>query len=238
MLSADDRLLLVRVKVERANKHIADLEDACRPFIGPIFKTLSVQANPEGGKPRLKIGSMNIYTSDIPAIAGDAIHNLKSALDHLAFQLVSVGVESGIERRGRWEDIQFPIAYSSDAYESRKLRYVEGARREAIEAIDRLKPYKDGNPALWRLYKLDNTDKHSLIFPIGQDFIMDGISFKAHDPFFTALLAPEYEEKVNLSREPSVSDLPIGQGNALLPTLHQLAELVSNIVTLFRPFLE
>lgn len=201
---ADDRLRLIRVKIERANKHIENLEDACRPFVGPVFKTVTLKPHSHTGKPELYFGSMNIYSSDIPAIAGDAVHNLKSALVHLAFQLVSAGVASGIPRQGRLEDIQFPIAHSSDAYESRKLRYVEGARREAIEAIDRLKPYKDGNAALWLLYKLDNIDKHSFIFAVGEDFIMDGTFFKADDPFFTSLEASEQEQDANLSGKPSL----------------------------------
>jgi hypothetical protein len=237
-MTADDRLTLIRVKIERAYKHIEELEDACRPFVGPVFKTVSFQANPQTGKPDLHIGSMNIYTSDIPAIAGDAVHNLKSALDHLAFQLVDAGVESGIPRNGKWEDIQFPISHSPDAYKSRKLRYVEGARREAIEAIDRLKPYKDGNDALWLLYKLDNADKHSFIFAIGEDIIMDGVAFKGNNPFFTSLDASDDEQNMNLASTESLAQSAVPISNALLPALHQLAELVSNIVTSFRTFLE
>jgi hypothetical protein len=234
---ANDRLRLINVKIQRAYKHIEDLEDASRPFVGPVFKTVSLQSNPQTGKPGLHFGSMNIYTSDIPAIAGDAVHNLKSALDHLAFQLVCAGTDAGIPRAGRWEDIQFPIAYSADGYEGRKLRYIEGARREAIEVVDRLKPYKGGNDALWLLYKLDNADKHSFIFPVGEDFIMDGAAFKADDPFFTSLDASEQKQNVNLPRPPSPSDPPIGRGKALLPTLHHLAEIVDRIVAELEPFL-
>jgi hypothetical protein len=148
------------------------------------------------------------------------------------------GRSSGIPRNGKWEDIQFPISHSSDAYESRKLRYVEGARREAIEAIDRLKPYKDGNDALWLLYKLDNADKHSFIFAIGEDIIMDGVAFKGNNPFFTSLDASDDEQNMNLASTESLTQSAVPISNALLPALHQLAELVSNIVTSFRPFLE
>ena len=235
---ADDRLRLIRVKIERAYKHIDDLEDACKPLIGPVFKTVSLQGNAKAGNRGLHFGSMNIYSSDIPAIAGDAIHNLKSALDHLAFQLVSVGTATGIPRKGRWEDIQFPIAHSSEAYESRKSRYIEGAEREAIKVIDRLKPYKDGNPALWLLYKLDNADKHSFIFAVGEDFIMDGVAFKADDPYFTSIDGAKQEQDVNLSLDPSLCETAVGGGNALLPTLHKLADYVSNIVDSFLPLLE
>lgn len=234
---ADHRLRLVQVKIQRAYKHIQDLEEAAEPFIGSIFKTVSLQANPQTGQSGLHIGSMNIYTSDIPAIAGDAVHNLKSALDHLAFQLVAAGTESGVPRTERWDDIQFPLAYDAETYERRKQRYIQGARVEAIKVIDGFKPYKGGNDALWLLYKLDNTDKHSFIFPVGEDFIMNGVAFKADDPFFTAIDAASENENVQIPGQPSPADPAIGKGKALLPTLHHLAEIVGSVVSDLTPFL-
>ncbi len=232
---ANDRLRLIHVKIDRASKHMEDLEGACRPFIGPVFKTVRFQPHPQTGKPGLHFGSMNVYTSDIPAIAGDAAHNLKSTLDHLAFQLVAAGTDAGIPRKQRWEDIQFPIAHNAETYERRKARCIEGAQREAIDVIDRLKPYKGGNDALWLLYKLDNADKHSFIFPVGEDIIMDGIAFKADDPFFAALDASEEDE--HFASQPSLADSSVGRGKALLPTLRQLAEVVNRVVEELTPFL-
>lgn len=235
---ADDRLRLIRVKIERAYKHIEDLEDAIAPFVGPVFKSVSFDRDPETGKPRLQTEPLYIYTSNIPAIAGDAVHNLMSSLDHLAFQLVSVGAARGIVRKEKPETIQFPIAHDAKTYESRKLRYVDGATPEAIEAVDRLKPYKGGNDALFLLYKLDIADKHQSIFPMGKDFIMDGVSFKSDEPFFSGLGIPDQEKNMNLTGDESFIQLAVERSNPLLPTLHQLADLVSNIVSSFRPLLE
>jgi len=239
-MTADDRLRLIRVKVERAYKHIEDLEEAIRPFSNAITQSVWFDNDPNTGKPTLQSRPLHIYDSKIPAITGDVVHNLMSALDHLAFQLVSVGVASGLTRTEKWEKIQFPIAYNSDTYEARKKRYVEGARREAIEELDRLKPYKGGNDALWLLYKLDATDKHSLILAVGSDFIMDGISFKANDPYFSDFgifrFAHEQED-MNFSGSESLIQPAVGRTNTLLPTLCKLADYVSNIVDRFLPFL-
>jgi hypothetical protein len=236
-MTADDRIRLIRVKIERANKHIDDLEDAASAFKGPVFKTVRLKPESEFRKPSLQFDPLLIYNSAVPAIAGDAVHNLMSALDHLAFQLVCVGVESGIERKERWESIQFPIAHDAQTYESRKGRYVDGAQRDAIEVLDRLKPYKGGNDGLWLLYKLDIADKHRVILAVGEDFIMDGIALKAHEPFFTELGTLSDQENVDLASGESFIQPAIGKSNALLPTLHQLSGLVSGIVESFRSLL-
>jgi hypothetical protein len=111
-------------------------------------------------------------------------------------------------------------------------------RQEAAEAIDRLKPYKGGNDALWLLRQLDNTDKHSFILVTGGDVILAGIPLKINEPYFISLGVPKRQQKVNLSNTESLGQSAVSVSDALLPALHQLAELVSNIVTGFRPFLE
>jgi hypothetical protein len=240
MLPANHRLHLIRIKVERAYKHINDLEDAIRPFSNAITQTVSFDHDPDTGKPILQSRPLHIYDSKIPAITGDVVHNLMSALDHLAYQLVCVGIESGITRTEKPQNIRFPIAHDSQTYESRKSRYLQGAGMEAIEAIDRLKPYKDGNAALWLLYKLDIADKHSLILAVGGDFILDGISFKANDPYFSDFGLFRFahdQDNVNLASSESLIEPAIGRTNALLPTLCKLADYVSNIVDSFLPLL-
>jgi hypothetical protein len=182
VMTADDRLRLIGVKIERANKHFDELEAAAQSLGEATFKLISLDHKPETGKPFLNIRPLNIYPPEIPAIAGDIAHNLRSALDHLAFHLVHVGVGFGETPPKTWADIQFPIFNSLNSYEAGKGRRIQGARREAIEAIDRLKPYKGGNHALWLLRNLDNTDKHSFILPIGENVIVGGVSLKADEP--------------------------------------------------------
>jgi len=165
-MTAEDRLRLIRIKIERANKHLKELEEAVIPYAKPTFKTLSVEFQTETGKPVLNSRPLLVYGPEIPAIAGDVVHNLRCALDHLAYQLVLVGVAFGETPPKKWQDVQFPIAHSSDSYKTAKERRIQGARREAIEAVDALKPYKDGNDPLWLLSKLDNADKHSFILPM------------------------------------------------------------------------
>ncbi len=235
---ADDRLRLIRVKIERAYKHLDELEAAVLSLGEATFKTISIERQPEFTKPVLKADPLYIYGFDIPAIAGDIVHNLRCALDHLAFQLVSVGVEAGESRTEKWADIQFPIFHSPASYEAGKGRRIEGMRREAVEAIDRLKPYQDGNDALWLLRQLDNTDKHNFILISGQDVILAGIPLKTYEPYFTSLRVSNQKQDMNLPGEKPLIQPAVAISDALLPALHQLAELVGNIVTGFLPLLQ
>lgn len=107
MMTADDRLRLIRVKVERAYEHIEDLEEAILPFGNAITQIVRMDHDPNSGKPGLQFSPLHIYSSKIPAITGDAVHNLMCSLDHLAFHLVETGVAAGIPREGIWEDVHF-----------------------------------------------------------------------------------------------------------------------------------
>jgi hypothetical protein len=234
---ANDRLRLIRVKIERAYKHLHELEAAIMRLGELSLYSVSHERKSEAAKPSLKVVPVHVYGFEIPAIAGDVVHNLRSALDHLAFQLVSVGVESGEVRTENWTDIQFPIFHSPDGNEPRKRRCIQGARREAIEAIDALKPYKNGNPALWLLRNLDNTDKHSFVLLIGENAIVGGISLQINNPYFATLDIAKDNQDVNFTTHEAETEKPIVRPDALLPTLHKLAQLVSDIVTSFQPFL-
>jgi len=235
---ANDRLRLIRVKIERAEKHLDELEAAVQLIGEATFKTIGLDHNPQTGEPGLNFRPLNIYPPNIPAIAGDVAHNLRCALDHLAFHLVMVGVSFGETPPEKWEDIQFPIFHSFESYEAGKGRRIQGARREAIEAIDALKPYKGGCEPLWLLRRLDNTDKHSFILPIGEDVIVGGVSLKAYEPYFTTMGVPKDNQDMNLTGEETIIEPAVGRANALLPTLHKLTHLVSDIVTGFLPLLK
>jgi hypothetical protein len=239
MWTADDRLTLIRVKIERANKHIAELEDFLLNSGVLEGKSIRRNTDAEAGNPLLHFGSFHIYEPDIPAIIGDVVHNLRSALDHLAYHLVMVGTDNGEVRTEPWEKIQFPITHSADSYKSKRTAgKVQGMERKAIEAIDALKPYKGGYEPLWLLHKLDNTDKHSFILPIGEDVIIAGVSLRASEPFFTSIGDPKADNDVNFAGEEPLVEPAVGKANAVLPTLHKLSQLVGDIVTSFRPLLE
>ena len=91
-LDARDRLIIVQVKIERAKKQLRDLAAE----ILTLTHTTIIHRDPKTGVPPHPITFMwnpdfktvPTLSFDVVAISGDLVHNLRSALDHLAQQLV------------------------------------------------------------------------------------------------------------------------------------------------------
>jgi hypothetical protein len=240
-LDADDRIILIRAKIERAKKHLRNLEAELVRFGKQEFHAVTTDKNSQ----IRQLGKYRMLPFDALPAAGDVIHNLRSALDHLAGQLVRVS--SGKEpSRG----VEFPIAKDAATYEREKARKVEGMCPEVIKAIDALKPYKDGNDALWRIHELDNIDKHRTLFTYANDCFLyaDWMSeygsgpynIKASDPHFggIGIFDDEVERIVEFELDEAVSKAKVATGDPLLPSLTQLIDYVYNLVLSFKPFLE
>lgn len=94
-LDAQDRLILIQVKIERAKKHLRDLASE----ILTLEHTTIIHRDPKTGVPPHPLAftgnpdfkTVPTLSFDVVSISGDIVHNLRSALDHLAQQLVFVG---------------------------------------------------------------------------------------------------------------------------------------------------
>jgi hypothetical protein len=240
-LDGDSRMALIRVKIERAKKHLRDLQSELIKFKGEHVNVIGPHTDEQTGQIIHSLGPLPVLPFNAMSCAGDVVHNLRSTLDHLAYHLAQVGTpdtEPSI-------DVSFPISASSKIYESRKARKVKGMRPEAIEAIDRLKPYKGGNDLLWRLHELDNIDKHRFIFTVAPDYLFSGEWFgialywhKASDPLFDGVLSKKMNDNAEFAAQKSSGQSQISRGDPLLPFLQQLVNLVEGIVSSFAPLLE
>ena len=145
-------------KVERADQHIQNLDAATRQFCGTQVNGLRFEDNQESRERTYYLVNTPEVPPSISLIVGDALHNLRSALDHLAWQLVEVGGGTP----GKWTS--FPIADDASKYIPAFVSgKIKGARQDAIEAINLIKPYKGGADDIWRLRELNNIDKHRLL---------------------------------------------------------------------------
>jgi hypothetical protein len=244
-LTADGRLVLVRVKIERAKKHLKELESDLLAFGDKHFGVFVAKPDPNApGGLSSDFKTPRAFPIDVLSAAGDVVQNLRTSLDHLANQLVWVGTGKESSRQ-----IAFPIAESLDEYESQKVRKVKGMRIDAIEAIDALKPYKGGNDALWRIHELNNIDKHRTLFTVSEDCYlfadwlptMMGERFpfllKAESPHFAGVFDPDVENNVDFEVAKALSDPQVMKGDALLPSLHQLVDFVDDLSFAFKPLL-
>jgi hypothetical protein len=134
------------VKVERAKEHIRNLEAELIAFakrhpydtIGKLdddTREFVVRARDIRERPDPKWG----------AIAGDAIHNLRSSLDILWRHVTTApGTKPDLTRGGG-----FPIYATRDAFENTHCKgKVESRLKAPVKVLKALKPYKGGNDLL------------------------------------------------------------------------------------------
>jgi hypothetical protein len=170
-----DRLKQVTLKVEGAKKHVSDLDDGIKAFVKMNPYKVVAEHDPNTRKLVYYVASADPTPDCLPLLAGDAIQNLMSALDHLAYQIVCNDTGDQPPNPSR---IYFPIADSAEKYEAKKQGKMQGARQETFEAIDALKPYKGGNDPLWMLYRLNNIEKHRLLITVGS--MLHSLDLGAH----------------------------------------------------------
>ena len=266
-MTADERLFMIRLKVERAKHHIEDLQLCVRGFLDSKPYEVRTKDDPETGKRIYYISRVDPVPLTVAAIAGDILQNLRSALDHTAYQIASVGAGGAPPKP--WE-IQYPIADDATKYRDLRNRTVQGARQDGLDAIDATKPYKGGNDTIWRIHRLNNIDKHRLLLTIGSAFRSLNLSpliqssvrkgapewvknipippvyikpadrlfpLKVGDELFIDAIGHEIHEKMDFRFDVAFGEPGIVEGEPLLETLQQMTELVDGIVSGFKPVL-
>ena len=248
-----DKASPVRLKIKRAEKHISDLDVCIQSFFDSNPYRIGAKPHPVAAinHTTLFIAEVQPVPSDIALILGDAIHNLRSALDHLAWQLVKAG--GGQPDR----DTFFPICESSQQYASAFGRgEIKRMPVGAEKVLSSIQPYQTLDQNLWLLHRLDIIDKHRLLLTIAA--IMDkwGIDFAAgqrvwlSDHRFVALIVGNeitniptstYERHSNqdfkLGLDIAFAEPEIAEGDLVLQTTKKLLDLVNGIVSNFEPFL-
>ena len=144
-----------RLKIERARHHVGELARSASQFLSSKPYSIRTSEEPPGDLV-YRVSVAKAVPDDWGLVVGDAVHNLRAALDHLAWALVEVS--GGTPSR----DTCFPIAMSQTAIAQSLPRALAGARPEVLAFARRLKPYRGGNVHLDRIHSLDIVDKHRL----------------------------------------------------------------------------
>jgi hypothetical protein len=152
----------VLLKAKWAGDHITDLDTAMEQFFDTGPYRVRTEKDSETSEYVYYFMGVSPYLRDIVGHVGDALHNLRSSLDHLACQLVLAN-RAKVERYTR-----FPI-YNRSTKDPQGFfeESVKGMRPDAVNDIAAWKPYEGGNDTLWLLHKLDVLDKHREILGIG-----------------------------------------------------------------------
>lgn len=173
-------------KLSRAKGHFEVLRGEVEPFEERDTHTISVEVDPDAGHYTFSVHGLEATPeSDWGLIAGDCLHNGRSALDYLVVRLFALAT---MKRPRDIGSIQFPIyddpkRFNSATAEMRKTPSFNGY----LARIEELQPFNRGNASIWgthpqehppippmpvfhylpialnRLSALNNIDKHRVI---------------------------------------------------------------------------
>src|SRR5260370_31195217 len=93
-------------KIDRATHLKKELEEALRSFFASDPYKIKTKRDPRSQQLIYYVTKVDEVPDEIALITGDIIQNLRSALDHLAYQLFTLGPGNGTNGRR----IYFPIA--------------------------------------------------------------------------------------------------------------------------------
>jgi len=173
-----------RVKLDRAEKHLQDLDAEISAFIARNPYRLFCD---EDSEPAIKIYRIKVIEpipSHWSAAIGDVIHNIRAALDCLATSLVW---RAGHTSNSAVEDAYFPIRANAAGLGDRACSaFFKRIGADAEKFIRAIEPYKGGKgELLWILSKLDILDKHRALIPAGATF--GQISINSNSPLLVCL---------------------------------------------------
>jgi hypothetical protein len=151
-----------REKVVRAGDHLEALKREILRFTDDQGYVFPVEHDPQTREQVVRLRAKRRPPLDPPThlgiVVGDVMHNLRSALDHLVWQLAVIGDGPG-------ERNQFPIFDSPKVFEAKRPTYLHGVRPEHGTVIEGYQPYK-GLPegrSLTLLAKFNDVDKHRVV---------------------------------------------------------------------------
>ncbi len=149
-----------RLKVERAKKHGNDLNELLREFLNRKAYVVFVEHDPYASGDLLKVKATDTIGDDFVLVLGDALHNLRTALDYAMNEIEfrTVG-----KRTAYTKFPVYPTRESLVAAVNGGLK--EKAPKQVIDCIvDFIQPYKEGNgDAIYCLHEIDIEDKHRLL---------------------------------------------------------------------------
>jgi hypothetical protein len=192
-------------KVERAGEHFASLSDSVRSFFDTSPYTVACLDDPTNNHITFCVETAKDIPIQMSLLAGEVIHQLRSALDHLAFQLVLANGKTPNTHT------YFPIASDASSYNGAKAKKTAGMSHIAINEIDALRPYQGGDDTLWLLHSLNNIEKH-------RELLLVGSSFRAVDvaPELQALLTQAFAQ-ISDSPAPILPRIPLVPKDRLYP---------------------
>jgi hypothetical protein len=241
-----------RIKIDRANEHIRHLEVEVEAF----RKRRPYPLVREAYDNRYGTGFVVHVREEIPptwsAVAADAVHNLHVALDYM-WQRAIYGPKSG-------RHDQFPAFPNPEAAKARFQGKEKGRCKTAVDILKAGGTFKEGN-ALWDIRCFDDADKHDTMVLVAHfltGFMIDAAGFPDFVPpanwimvpgpslrqgvieegaiLYATTPMPEVDVNPELTFEIAFGESEVLNGQAVVPTLKNLAKVVESLETAFVEF--
>lgn len=156
-------------KFDRAIEHLETLERECERFLKAQPYSVSTKFEPETGCYVARFYSRRTVPLRVSVIVGEFIHDLRSALEHVAWVLAASNTDDveSLWKAGIREKITFPVAKTPEAFDRHSL--VSFITADARTVLNRLQPHNLGRPALAKRHPLSalhdfwNVDKHRVV---------------------------------------------------------------------------
>ena len=174
-----------QLKVERAKKHIGEFDLERVKFLSPNPYAATPEYYVEHDATVWYLDKWQDVPGEILLPYGDAVHNLRSALDYLWWQLIKVyGATPDPKKRPTFPIFKDPESF--EKYLSKPSREVEAVIKRVENALRGTRSYKGGNDTLWGLNELDYIDKHRflIVATIGVEHIGVEVGGKALERLF------------------------------------------------------
>lgn len=213
-----------RAKLTRARQFLQELEtnlDSYRDS-NPVTASFAPNTNP----PELDIHYAGVPQS-AEAIIGDCVHNMRTALDLMASELVRLN-------GGDDKHVYFPFAASGNKLEDTiKSKNFHKAGPDAVDLLKSFAPYRGGNENLRGLHDLDIHDKHRALIVTGRAMNIE-VSATYH-------LDDAAHRNVTVTKADINYVFPdegIFPGRNIIQTLKDLMQLVDGIIESFAQLVE
>lgn len=167
------------LKIERANQHIAEIEQ--RISIAAHNHGPTVHIDIQTGEKYLHCSHTNYRLgADLAVVVGDAIHNLHSALDIAWVEIVR---KFGRKSPNKWTRFPVDAEGTREKLESTLTKSAEIPRAHPVcdLLLDGVKPYKGGDTDILLINSLDINDKHELLIPLVTVAAVLGVELEHED---------------------------------------------------------
>jgi hypothetical protein len=247
-----------RAKLERAQEHLIALDAATGEFFEVDPYEIVGEFDSKTSEYLFRVKVLREPPLRLGVIFGDFIHNLRSALDHLVWQLILL--DGGSPDR----DTCFPVASSSSEFQHMTERALQGLRPEHVTRIEALQPYHAGDRAeghlLTLLPRLSNTDKHQIVHTALSWFRSDFVTEPRFTPNEDAIVQKRELARIErmedgaivarvgitpIGPNPQVEmdaqvqiDIAFGEGPTRAVALAKMGQLVHQIIESFAPDFE